>query len=83
MVVAQVPWLATSDGVWRHRLVFIQWTPDGTTVKQRMMASTFSKGVKQTVEQWAGPAIRIDANGVDDLDLHDVQERIRSKSTVK
>jgi hypothetical protein len=84
MAAVQVPWRAHSDNVVRYRLVFVLWTPThGTTVKQRMVASMSSKGVERAIEQWVGPAVRIEAGSVDGLELSLVQEKIRSKATVK
>jgi hypothetical protein len=84
MALAQVPWTAHSDNVTRSRLVFILWAPShGPSIKQRMTASMFSKGVERMVEQWVGMPVRVEAAGVDDLELADVRDKIRSKATVK
>jgi hypothetical protein len=84
MAAVQVPWRSNSDGVVRWRLVFVLWTPSsGTTTKQRMVASMSSKGVERAIEQWAGSAVRIESGSADGLELSHVQEKIRSKATVK
>jgi hypothetical protein len=85
MAVAQVPWRAHSDGVVRSRLVFLLWAPDfGPSTKDRMLASMFSKGVKHMVDQWgAGMSLPVQAATVADLDLADIEDKIRAKATVK
>jgi hypothetical protein len=84
MAVAQVPWRAHSDSVVRTRLVFLLWAPDSTSTKERMMASMFSKGAKGLIDQWgAGMSLPVQASGVDDLSLEDVENKIRAKATVK
>jgi hypothetical protein len=85
MAVAQVPWRAHSDGVVRSRLIFLLWAPDfGPSTKDRMLASMFSKGVKHMVDQWgAGMSLPVQAATVADLDLADIEDKIRAKATVK
>jgi hypothetical protein len=84
MAVAQVPWRAHADGVMRSRQVFILWAPDSTSTKERMVASMFAKGAKGLIDQWgAGMSLPIQAAGVDDLALEDVEDKIRAKATVK
>jgi hypothetical protein len=84
MAVAQVPWRAHADGVVRSRLVFILWAPEATSTKERMVASMFAKGAKGLIDQWgAGMSLPIQAAGVDDLALEDVEDKIRAKATVK
>jgi hypothetical protein len=86
MAVAQVPWRAHADGVMRSRLVFILWAPDSTSTKERMVASMFAKGAKGLIDQWrggGGMSLPIQAAGLDDLALEDVEDKIRSKATVK
>ncbi|ELR16324.1 Cofilin/tropomyosin-type actin-binding protein [Acanthamoeba castellanii str. Neff] len=78
MAVAQVPWRAHSDSVVRTRLVFLLWAPDSTSTKERMMASMFSKGAKGLIDH-----LPVQASGVDDLSLEDVENKIRAKATVK
>lgn len=84
MVVAQVPWTAHSDSVTRTRLVLLHWVPShGPTTKERMQAAMFAKGVTQLIHQWAGMPILVHAADVDELGLDQVQEKIRSRATVK
>jgi hypothetical protein len=84
MAVAQVPWRAHADGVVRSRQVFILWAPDSTSTKERMVASMFAKGAKGLIDQWGGGmSLPIQAAGVDDLALEDVEDKIRAKATVK
>ena len=84
MAVAQVPWRAHSDSVVRTRLVFLLWAPDSTSTKERMVASMFAKGAKGLIDQWGGGmSLPIQAAGVDDLALEDVEDKIRAKATVK
>ena len=84
MAVAQVPWRAHADGVMRSRQVFILWAPDSTSTKERMVASMFAKGAKGLIDQWGGGmSLPIQAAGVDDLALEDIEDKIRAKATVK
>jgi hypothetical protein len=49
-----------------------------------MVASMFAKGAKGLIDQWgAGMSLPIQAAGVDDLALEDVEDKIRAKATVK
>jgi hypothetical protein len=85
MVLAQVPWRAHSDGVVRTRPIFILWAPqDGPSVKERMVASMFAKGAKGLIDQWgAGMSLPVQAATIADLQLVDVEDKIRAKATVK
>jgi hypothetical protein len=85
MVLAQVPWRAHSDGVVRTRPIFILWAPqDGPSVKERMVASMFAKGAKGLINQWgASMSLPVQAATIADLQLVDVEDKIRAKATVK
>jgi hypothetical protein len=86
MALAQVPWRAHSDGVVRTRAVFILWTPqEGPSIKERMAASMFTKGAKGLIDQWGGGgmSLAVQASTVADLELVDVEDKIRAKATVK
>jgi hypothetical protein len=86
MALAQVPWRAHSDGVVRTRAVFILWTPqEGPSIKERMVASMFTKGAKGLIDQWGGGgmSLPVQASTVADLELVDVEDKIRAKATVK
>ncbi|ELR24864.1 uncharacterized protein ACA1_175390 [Acanthamoeba castellanii str. Neff] len=80
MAVAQVPWRAHADGVMRSRLVFILWAPDATSTKERMV------GEHGLIDQWrggGGMSLPIQAAGVGDVALEDVEDKIHAKATVK
>ncbi len=65
--------------------MFVTWAPmDGTSVKDRMLTSMFSKGLGRIFESLGkGTAIRVHADGVDSLDAQVVEDKIRSRVTVK
>jgi hypothetical protein len=69
----------------RSRLVFLLWAPDfGPSTRERMTASMFSKGVKHLLDQWGGGmSLPVQASTVADLDLAEIESKIRAKATVK
>jgi hypothetical protein len=66
------------------QLVFLLWAPNLMLTKECMMASMFSKGAKGLINQWgASMSLLVQASGVDDLLLEDVENKIHTKATIK
>jgi hypothetical protein len=84
MAMAQVPWCTHTDGVVCMWLVFLLWAPNSTSTKEHMLASMFSKGTKGMINQWGtSMSLPIQATGVDDLALKDIEDKIHTKATIK
>ena len=72
-------YLSPTDNVQRGASVFVMWVPGLSKVKQKMMATMFSKPVKQQLEG----GVTIQAGSMASLNYDDVLATVLSKKTVR